>query len=232
MVVTATQPDLTVNPIDWVNIRLIYKKLQDDFHLITAPFGIHLTDSENINLSHLIATIDSIDRVLDPLPNAADRASFANALTDYLKHNSDRIESEFANEEICRRMRNLRNVVSLVGCQEDFVATVTKVFEHTEGKRLAENSIDLIYHLKEEWRLAGHMTVLIMGNKTNSRFENFFYLCCEMMTSVDMIKDAASDYAKGELNLKPNLALYGRLLTEFLGPASQATLGDSPNQQT
>lgn len=218
MVVTAKQPELHVDPIDWANVRLIYKKLQDDFHLITEPFGIRLSEQENLHLSHLIATIDSIDRALDPIPEAANRAQFANALIEYLKCDQRKIESDFATEEICQRMSNLRNVVIQTGCRDAFADTVTKVFEHTEAKRLATNSQDLIYHLKEEWRLAGHMTVLVMGSQTNPSFEKFFYLCCEMMTSVDMIKDAASDYSTGELALEPNLNLYGRLLSEFLLP--------------
>ena len=218
MVAPAKQPILNVDPVDWGNVRMIYKKLQDDFHLITLPFGIQLSAAENLNLSHLIATIDSIDRVLDPLPNPVDRASFADALIEFLKTDSDEIKSEFASDEIRWRMSILRNVVSNVGCLAPFTETVTKVFEHTEAKRIATSGNELVFHLKEEWRLAGHMTVLVMGSQTNDRFERFFYLCCEMMTSVDMIKDAANDYRKGELAFKPNMALYWRLLKEFLVP--------------
>ena len=207
-----------VEAIDWTNVRAIYKKLQDDFHLITEPFGILLSDADNLHLSHLIATIDSIDRVLDPLPVSEDRANFADALLNFLRSDVDEVSSDFATSEIQARIKNLRNALIACGTRNEFVDTAAKVFYHTEAKRTATTSNDLVDHLKEEWRLAGHMTVLMMAGKTNPRFERFFYLCCEMMTSVDMVKDAASDFRKGELAFQPNLRFYLRLIREFLVP--------------
>lgn len=219
---TTTSPKLADLPavaeIDWTNVRLVYKKMQDDFWLITSPFGITLDDRTRLYLAHLIGTIDSIDRTLDELPDLPQRERFAEALTDYLAGKTETIESEFTNVEVNRRMKNLRGAIILQGVQDEFCQTVTRVLTHTEAKRSATTEREMIDQMREEWRLTGRLTVLVMGAKSTPDFEKFFYLCCEMMTAVDMIQDARDDYRNGQISVPPRASLYLRLLSEFLLP--------------
>ncbi|MDB4766952.1 hypothetical protein OAG71_04610 [bacterium] len=207
-----------VAEIDWTNVRLVYKKMQDDFWLITSPFGIELDDQTCLYLAHLIGTIDSIDRTLDELPDLKQRVGFSQSLTDYLSGRTKTIESEFTSPEVNRRMENLRSAIILQDVQHEFCQTVTRVFAHTEAKRSATTEQKMISEMREEWRLTGRLTVLIMGAKTTADFEKFFYLCCEMMTAVDMIQDARDDYRNGQISVPPRISLYLRLMGEFLFP--------------
>ena len=218
MVVADTKLDCLVDPINWENVRPIYKKMQDDFHWITRPFGIELSGRENLHLSHLIATIDVIDRVLDPLSSRSAREDLAAALLCYLNGGSETIESEYATPEIRWRLQNLRRVIIAKGVQAEFCKAVAGVFEHTEAKRWVTTPSELLYHLRKEWRLAGRMTVLVMGDVATPQFEKFFYLCCAMMPSVDMIRDAGRDFENGEVAVKPSLGLYYSLAAGFLLP--------------
>lgn len=208
----------TVPPVDWSNVRLVYKKLQDDFYRITEPFGISVLEETSLHLSHLIATIDSIDRNLDVLPERSERDEFSNALVVFLAGKTKKVESSVVTEEVQRRMHILRTVVETRGIQSDFCETVKTILVHTEAKRAARSEREMIDEMREEWRLTGHLTVLILRPESNDKFESFFYLCCEMMTAVDMIQDAISDYREGQISVFPWPTLYIRLLAEFIVP--------------
>lgn len=215
-VFTKADSEVLVDPIDWTNVRPIYRKLQDDFYLITDPFGINLSERDNLFLSHLIGAIDSIDRILDNLPDKLERAGFAWSLLRYLEGNSDHIESDAITDELCWRMKNLRHIIVIRGVREEFCETAARIFDCTESKRWAKERKLLIRFLKEEWRLAGHLTVLVMRHASNSSFERFFYLCCEMMFAIDLIRDAKTDYANDEISIKPTIGLYLVLFFDFV----------------
>lgn len=158
-----------VPPVDWSNIRLVYKKLQDDFYRITEPFGISVSEETSL-------------------------------------------------DEVSRRMSILRTIIKKRGIQTEFCKTVESTLTRTEAKRAAKSERLMIDEMREEWRLTGHLTVLILRPESNAAFEKFFYLCCEMMTAVDMIQDAVSDYRQGQISVFPWPTLYLRLLAEFVLP--------------
>ena len=205
-------------PVDWTGVRRVYKMMQDLFYLVTEPFGIQLTSSRNRDLAHLIAGIDSLDRNLDILEELDEREEFSHALIQYLNGQSASIESMHATAEVSDRMMILKEILVRRKIQTQFCETAGRVLKLTEQKRLAATETDMIRYLKEEWRLTGDLPVMIMGDESNERFERFFFLCCEMMTAVDMIQDARADFREGQISVRPSLTLYLRLLGVFLLP--------------
>ena len=207
-----------VAPIDWTNVRPVYKKLQDDFHLLVAPFGVEVSPTRNLHLSHLIATIDSLDRNLDNLDAASERTEFAEALIAYLDGSTATMETSLATDEVVRRTGSMKAVIVAADVQREFCATAKQILIHTEAKRLATDAREMVEQMRIEWRLTGHLTILLLGKASTSAFDRFFFLLCEAMTAIDMIQDAVDDYRTGQISVRPCPALYLRLTAEFLMP--------------
>lgn len=203
--------------MDWTNVRAVYRKLQDDFHLLTEPFGIFVPADRNLDLSQLIGAIDVVDRELDRIEAAADRESFVTNVLSYLRGNVDEL-NVVASKELMDRMAILREAIERLQIRSEFCDTVQKVVDHGESKRIAKSDKEMIHHLVEEWRLTGVLPVLFLRELSTPAFEKFFYLCCATMPAIDMIQDALMDYRTGQISVRPSIGLYFKLMKIFLGP--------------
>ena len=203
--------------MDWRNVRDVYRKLQDDFHLLTEPFGIYVPADRNLDLSQLIGAIDVVDRELDKIENASDREGFIVNVLEYLRADSSNL-SVAASEELFERMAILREAIERLGIRKEFCDTVRKVVDHGEAKRVAATNEEMIHHLIEEWRLTGVLPVLFLRELSTPAFERFFYLCCATMPAIDMLQDARMDYRNGQIGVRPSIWLHLKLLKVFCTP--------------
>jgi hypothetical protein len=203
--------------MDWVNVRAVYRKLQDDFHLLTEPFGIFVPDDRNLDLSQLIGAIDVVDRELDKIEIASEREVFISKVLCYLRGESAELNVS-ASVELLDRMAILREAIDRLGIRNEFCDTVQQVVDHGEAKRVATTDKEMIHHLVEEWRLTGVLPVLFLRELSTPAFEKFFYLCCATMPAIDMIQDARMDFRSGQISVRPSLGLYFKLARIFFGP--------------
>ena len=203
--------------MDWSNVRGVYRKLQDDFHLLTEPFGIFVPADRNLDLSQLIGAIDVVDRELDTIDEANDRESFIGSVLGFLRGDSVELKVD-ASGEMTDRMWILREAIERLEIQDEFCDTVQKVVDHGEEKRVAQTDAEMIHHLVEEWRLTGVLPVLFLRELSTPAFEKFFYLCCATMPAIDMIQDARMDYRSGQISVRPSLVLHFKLMMIFFGP--------------
>lgn len=206
------------NCIDWYSVRPVYRKLHTDFHILLKPFGIEVDSELNVDLAHLICAIDAVDQVVDDIDNDEQRVAFGDALVHYLLTNQWDVSSAHETPELFFRMEHLRDLTIRRGVNAEFAATVERILFHTEAKRQATNAPEMNSHLVKEWRLTGHLTVLVLGTNSTPEFEKFFYLACEMMPAVDTIQDAFSDYRKGQIQFRPNVGMYIWLIALFAIP--------------
>jgi len=205
--------------MDWTNVRAVYRKLQDDFHLLTEPFGIFVPDDRNLDLSQLIGAIDVVDRELDKIAEAKDREVFIAKVLRYLRGESQTLNiPDSISVELLERMAILREAIERLRIQNEFCDTVQKVVDHGESKRIATSNKEMIHHLVEEWRLTGVLPVLFLRELSTPAFEKFFYLCCATMPAIDMIQDAGMDFRSGQISVKPTIGLYFKLAKIFFGP--------------
>ena len=219
MTATLNRPDSFSAPreMDWTNVRAVYRKLQDDFHLLTEPFGIYVPEDRNLDLSQLIGAIDVVDRELDRIETSADRESFVTNVLGYLRGEAIELNVD-ATKELQDRMAILREAIQRLEIRDKFCDTVQRVVDHGEAKRVAGNDREMIHHLVEEWRLTGVLPVLFLRELSTPAFEKFFYLCCATMPAIDMIQDARMDFRSGQISVRPSVGLYFKLMKIFFSP--------------
>lgn len=219
MTASSNTPDNFVAPLEmnWSNVRAVYRKLQDDFHLLTEPFGIFVPDDRNLDLSQLIGAIDVVDRELDTIDDAIDRDVFIAQVLGFLRGESAQLSID-GSKELLDRMAILREAIERLEIQTEFCDAVQKSVDHGESKRIATTNVEMIHHLVEEWRTTGMLPVLFLRELSTPAFEKFFYLCCATMPAIDMIQDASMDYRRGQISVRPTVGLYFQLMKIFFSP--------------
>ena len=219
----ATIAKLSTVQVDWTNVRTVYRKMNEEFYLITEPFGIIIDDHLDTDLGNLIATIDVVDRTLDAIDDKDVRAEIADAIVNFLRCNLllrllPAFPAELYSPELEARLDVLREMIIRRDIRDQFADTIQNILFHTESKRTAFDLDQMIHHLVREWSLAGRLTLLILGDRSTRQFDRFFLLCCEMMPAVDMFLDAGSDYRSGQLSVRPTLKMYVKLILVFALP--------------
>ena len=218
----------TDEPVNWIPIRSVYRKLHTDFHVLTNPFGIRISHQLNRDLAHLIGAIDCVDRELDGLDEAAHRQSFGKSLIRYLRGESPALAVKPAKIELVSRLQVLRTVI-LAPRDSKFVLRYGR---KDPGAHRGETSIvrQTSNDLPPDYRMEvdrPFKRFYCLAPKARPISRRFFYLACEMMPAIDTIQDARSDYQQGQIRIRPSIGLYTRLSAMFVFSVTQIAVSFS-----
>jgi len=108
MMTESSDNQLALPPPDWSKVRSIYKKLSDEFHLLTEPFGIRLAPERKLMLDHLILNIDAVDAYIDEMTDRPNRVLLSNAIRDTFK--DDRLDwsHELASPQLSHNSKGMQ----------------------------------------------------------------------------------------------------------------------------
>jgi len=170
--------------IDWNSVRGIYKKLSDEFHVLTEPFKVQLSNELKLQLDHLIIAIDGVDNTLDELAAAAVRNSLSSEMIEFLSDDN----------------------------KSGFIQATKDILNFTELKRHTTDPNQLIELVVKEGTATAQLPLSILIDSSTHEFRSFFTQLCELMGIVDLIFDLRSDYNNKLISIKPSLNLYLRLI--------------------
>lgn len=198
-------------PPSWVNVRPIYKKLSDEFHILTNAFGISLTEREKLNMDHLITVIDEVDNCIDDIPSKADRDSITEALVSFLKDEHKVWTHPIAPKSLRERIDLIKVILHESNIVDDFISIAKVIFHFTEIKRHTEDQDKLIDYIQEEGIATAKLPLLFMNESSESPFGVFFSALCQLMGIADLVFDAKEDYSNNYIAVKPSITLYLKL---------------------
>lgn len=198
-------------PPSWKGVRKIYKKLSDEFHVLTKTYHVDIDATTKIYLDHLIIAIDEVDNCIDELPTKKERDAITKSLTDFLLDEKDNWNHPNATPTLSRKIENLHQVVRQLEFKDKFIDAVKSIFSHTELKRHTIEEDKLIQHVTLEGRATAILPLSVMGVKADTPFGIFFSELCMLMGIADLFFDARQDFKKDFIALKPSLSLYLKL---------------------
>lgn len=194
--------------VNWTGVRPVYRKLDEEFHVLTDGFGLYVPDQVRSDMRHLIAAIDCVDRVLDSLSAPADRNELSKAMIRYLRKEQASLDHSAATAELTERLHNLRTVVWCYAIVEPFAAAIEQVLEATEAKRHVVELDIFLMLVEQEGEQTAQLPLLIMGGYASQEFCHFFTRFCALMGIADLLFDAGADHADGQLRIRPNIKVY------------------------
>jgi len=197
--------------VEWGSTRSIYRKLSDQFHVLTNPYAIEVNERLKLMLDHLILGIDEVDQVIDVIPKKADRDSITESMLGFLKDGSSNWNHKLAPISLTRKMETLKRIVIELHTQERFCKAVEKIFRYTEEKRHTLDRNELIELVQLEGMATAELPLSILQVDPSHAFSGFFVKLCTLMGVADLIIDARSDYKSDYISTKPNLKMYLKL---------------------
>lgn len=197
--------------LDWSAVRAIYRKLSDEFHVLTDSYKVSLSARRKIMLDHLIIAIDKVDQSIDEIPDKLDRDELTECMLSFLENDQKEFGNRLATDSLSQNMNVLKLIVHELGVQGRFILAVAKIFKYTEEKRHTNNAEQLIALVQKEGAATAELPLSIMQVPADHPFAYFFNNLCKMMGIADLIVDARSDYRDNYIALKPSLLLYFNL---------------------
>ncbi len=195
----------------WDSVRSIYKKLSDEFHVLTDSYKIELTPLTKSNLDHLIILIDDVDQCIDEIPDKSIRDSITESLIHFLQEKDEKHVHEEAHS-FQDKLATIKQIVHQERIQPRFVGAVKNIFHFTELKRHTESIEKIIQLVQAEGEATAELPLSILKIDKEEAFGLFFTRLCRIMGVADLFMDARSDYKNGYTVIKPSLKLYFRLL--------------------
>jgi len=198
---------------EWNNTRSIYKKLSDEFHVLTNAYSVELDSRTKLMLDHLILTIDEVDQSVDELQSKTERDSLTNSILQYLQNNESEYIHSLAKLSLSKKIEILKSIIKELHITERFYAAASKIFNYTEEKRHTKDQKKLIQLVQLEGEATAELPLSIMRIDSQDSFGLFFNRLCMLMGVADLVIDAKSDFNSNYIVLKPNFKFYRALVS-------------------
>lgn len=196
----------------WIGVRHIYKKLSDEFNVLTDAFDISVDSKTKRYLNHLIVAIDEIDTCVDDIASKKERDSITKSLINYLGDNSLNWKHNKATPSLAKKIKNLKKIVVLENIDIQFIEAAQTIFDLTERKRHTKDYKLLIDFVVDEGKATARLPLSILKIEAHTPFGKFFTDLCKLMGVADLIIDAMADYRANQIALKPSISLYLKLI--------------------
>jgi hypothetical protein len=180
-----------------------YLRLPGDLAVLTKSFGITLPWRAQCDAAILTFSIECADRLLDALPEVACREQFgANIL---LRLRGGRPANENLNPELAARLAQLEEIVRRRGVRDKFCEVVAEMLRNCEAMRSTRRPSEFAECAALEGRLMVELLLLVIGEWTTPEFDQFMRCVATPASFTDKLRDAARDFQRGEIAIKPTL---------------------------
>ena len=158
----------------WDGVRSIYRKLSEEFHVLTDAYNLTVEEETKLCLDHLIIAIDDVDHCIDNQREKAKRDNITDALLAYLRNDEEEWHHPDTPKSFDNRIENLKCIVLIKDIQNPFTEAAETIFRNTETKRHTDDIEELIEYVKEEGRASAMLPLSVLGLDAKYVFGIFF----------------------------------------------------------
>lgn len=172
---------------------------------LAASFGATLPASVERDVATLTAAIEEVDRILDDTSDVASRSRFGRRVLAALDGGDPLVSGV--------DLSALRATLARASATPDdttrrFRALVERELDVTERRRTTRDVGTFIHAVEEEGRLTVAMLLVLVEAHTPPSFATFLRRVAEASTLFDALVDATADYRRGEMSIRPSVALH------------------------
>ena len=198
------QPALTrCLPSVGSDTRPEYVKLLRDLAALTKSFGITLPLRAQCDAAILTFSIECADRLLDEMPELACREQFGADIV--LRLRGVRPSNEDLTPELAGRLARLEEIARRRGVEDQLCEGVGELLRNCEAMRTTRRRSEFAECAAREGRLMVELLLLLIGEWTTQEFDEFMRCVAAPANFSDKLRDAAGDFQRGEIAIKPTL---------------------------
>jgi hypothetical protein len=190
-------------------VRTEYERLARDFPALAAQFGLTIDAALADDLVELIGVFEAVDRRIDQIEAAADRAALAAAIVRTLR------EGTAIDGELDAQLAALLRLTAH-GERERVAACVARFFECSEILRNTTDARAFVRAVLDEAAPACELTLLVAARAVDAPFARCFARLSEVANLVDKLHDVRGDRRRGEIVVRAGARLHAALLAAFV----------------
>jgi hypothetical protein len=202
----------TTMSIQMDTLRREYVKLGDELPALMREFGCALSAEELAGVRALVAAVEGVDRVLDAIAERDHRRTFASAVVDLL----DGAAGSTGAPEVDARLAELRMALCERDIAAPFVRLARATFATTERMRTTRRARVYLDAVEREGQLLVELALLFVRTSATPAFVEFLRATAELGNLTDKLLDARGDFRRGEIAIRPGLALHARLAARIV----------------
>jgi hypothetical protein len=191
-------------------VRPEYEVLARDFRTLAAPFRITVDEALERDLVLVAASFEVIDRHVDATADGDERTRMCDAILGALREGR---ADDLLRGELTAVLATTRARLVEIAALDAFARHLARFFVRSEVLRRTTRGGEFVHCVLDEARCAAAMTLLFVP--AEPAFARFFRVLSEIANLVDKLHDVRGDRARGEIAVRPDLALHVRLLVAF-----------------
>jgi hypothetical protein len=192
-------------------VREEWSRLASDLRMLAAVFGDELSDEAWEDVAVYTRAVECLDRFVDPLPSARERAAWVGGAIDVLRGNDASLPAELTSKALA-----LRAVLARRDVLDPFCDKLHEVFVCSEALRAVRTRRKYVALTMEEGYLGADLFLVIVRRDLSPGLARFVRDVAGPANVVDNLRDATRDHADGILPLRPGVRLHLRLAAAFL----------------
>ena len=180
-----------------------YLRLPRDLAALTRSFGIALPWRAQCDAAVLTFSIECADRLLDALPDLGGREQFGADIV--LRLRGDCPANGNLTPELASRLTQLGDVARSRGVEDRLCEIVAELLRNSETMRATRRPSEFAECTAREGQLMVELLLLMIGEWTTMEFDKFMRSIAAPANFSDKLRDAARDFQRGEIGIKPTL---------------------------
>lgn len=202
-------------------IRPEYAAIAREFAAIAADFGHDVDAPLRRDIARLASTMECIDRHVDGVTCDERRRALWTRIVLLLADGADGADGSRAHAadacsfaldaELIASVLDVRDVALGRAVLPRMLRLVREEIATSETMRHAVRADEYVAAVVREGQLTAALALLVAGPACGPEFRRFFFRLGGPANVVDKLLDARGDFARGELCLRPGLALHARL---------------------
>ncbi|MBA2543450.1 MAG: hypothetical protein H0V17_27660 [Deltaproteobacteria bacterium] len=213
-------------------VRPEYQALVEGYPSLLRQFGVELSAIDVEDLGVLMSAIEHVDRVLDALPRAADRADFARVVVSRLDVDAcdvdrDGIDVRGVDARLVTSLHALREVAVRRGVREVLARLTAETLANTERMRAVRDRATYLACIEREGALCNELALLIVP--LPSAPSAFLRAIAAPANLMDKLLDLRRDHRNGEAAVDPSIGTHAWIAARMVRFAwAAARLHPSP----
>lgn len=200
-------------PPDRSPTRPEYQALVDGYPSLLREFGVELSATDVGDLAVLMAAIEHVDRVLDPLPRAIDRDGLARAVVAMLRGEIPDAAC-LRDLALVRSVRALRAMAVRRRVSGVLARLTSEILANTERMRGARDRASYIACIEREGGLCTELALLVVP--LPARPSEFLRAIAAPANLMDKLLDLRRDHRRGEAAVDPGIGTHAVLATRMV----------------
>lgn len=189
-----------------------YRALAEEFARLAEAFGHDIDPKLRRDIARLATAIERIDRGVDDSPTDDERRARWGVVVRGLRRGT----LVNAGDELGAAVQDLHRLADERGVLDRVRRIVAKEVVTSEGMRTERRRRSFLRLVEREGRLTAALALVIAGSACGVAFRRFFFRMAAPANIVDKIVDAREDHVRGEIVLRPGIALYACLFTALV----------------